>query len=159
MIPIETISSGQYFSYQRDDSVIVRSWYIDAILEWIPRSSVELRKVEVMQEHANLFVADGRIDTNRIFDILHGNPDDIMRPMLMVTDPDGVSFLIDGHHRYVIAAMMAYGFMPCYVIPEYKLRRFLISGVEHKRPSPNLIKLHKHPCRISSYAMPLSSSR
>ena len=84
--------------------------------------------VPINVEHhiAEYFINNRGIEPHRLKRI---RSEDFLNPILFATTPKGTHLLLDGHHRYVAAAMAGKATLPAFVVPERVWRKFLIEGM------------------------------
>ena len=121
------------YTHQDPDTGEFRTFAVQRIIDWIKENNIQKFAIPVDKEFASFIEKNRGIESHRLLRILFEAETALLVPIVIVELPDrehGVSHLIiDGNHRYLIAAKIDAPSIPGHVVKLEQIKQFLVEDV------------------------------
>jgi hypothetical protein len=114
------------FTWENPDTLALTNLATGRMAAWCKETSQEVVGIAVQDTAATMFMAERGIEWHRLGRIKVA---DLLTPVILCDWRDNTHLLVDGHHRYVYAALLGVKTIPAYMLTHDQWEPFVIEGV------------------------------
>lgn len=126
MINYLDVMSEKVFTWQNPDTLEELTIASDRITEWARLNFIEIVLTPVERKWALDFLDHRGIEQHRLERI---QPEHLEEPIVYCAMPDGTHLLVDGHHRYVAAAIHDVQWIKSRILNYEQWSPFIVEGL------------------------------